>query len=81
MFQFPSVDYFDLDASYEFSAGCSKAELRVGVENLTDEDPPIFPSPSRPTPTRRNTTSSAAATTPASATPSEKPGSEPIYRE
>jgi iron complex outermembrane recepter protein len=45
VFRVPHVDYFDLDASYAFSAGpLAGLELRVGVENLTDEDPPIFPS-------------------------------------
>jgi outer membrane receptor protein involved in Fe transport len=45
VFRVPHVDYFDLDASYAFSAGPLQGlELRTGVENLTDEDPPIFPS-------------------------------------
>ena len=45
VFRVPHVDYFDLDAGYEFSAGLLEGlELRVGIENLTDEDPPIFPS-------------------------------------
>ncbi len=44
-FRVPHLDYFDLDASYAFSAGpLAGLELRVGVENLTGEDPPIFPS-------------------------------------
>ena len=37
--------YFDLDAGYELSTGLLEGlELRVGIENLTDEEPPIFPS-------------------------------------
>jgi iron complex outermembrane recepter protein len=44
-FRVPSMDYFDLDASYEFAAGVlGGLSLGVGVENLTDGDPPIFPS-------------------------------------
>ncbi len=44
-FRVPRVDYFDLNASYAFSAGLlAGLELSVGVENLTDEDPPTFPS-------------------------------------
>ncbi len=45
MFRIPSRDYFDLNASYEFAAGMlGGLRLGVGVENLTDADPPIFPS-------------------------------------
>ncbi len=41
----PSVDYFDLNANYEFSSGLLEGlQLGIGVENVTDEDPPIFPS-------------------------------------
>jgi outer membrane receptor protein involved in Fe transport len=41
----PSYDYFDLEASYEFRDGSLDGlVLRAGVQNLTDEDPPIFPS-------------------------------------
>jgi outer membrane receptor protein involved in Fe transport len=37
------VDYFSLDASYEFSSGpLERLRLDVGVENLTDQDPPIL---------------------------------------
>ena len=44
-FQIPSVDYFSLDASYEFSSGpLDGLRFDVGVENLTDQDPPILPS-------------------------------------
>ncbi len=44
-FHIPSVDYFSLDASYEFSsAPLEGLSFAVGVENLTDEDPPIVPS-------------------------------------
>jgi iron complex outermembrane recepter protein len=44
-FKVPSRDYFDLNAEYDFSAGALDGlRLGVGVENLTDEDPPIFPS-------------------------------------
>jgi len=44
-FRIPSINYFDLNAAYEFSAGVlTGLELRVGVENFTDEQPPIFPS-------------------------------------
>ncbi len=41
----PHRDYFDLDLSYRFEGGAlGGTALRAGVENLTDEDPPIFPS-------------------------------------
>lgn len=41
----PSHDYFDLFASYDFDAGALDGlTLRAGVENLTDEDPPLLPS-------------------------------------
>jgi outer membrane receptor protein involved in Fe transport len=44
-FRIPHYDYFDLGASYAFDEGAlAGLELRVGVENATDEDPPIFPS-------------------------------------
>ena len=44
-FQVPSVDYFSLDASYEFSSGPLEGlSFALGVENLTDEDPPILAS-------------------------------------
>jgi outer membrane receptor protein involved in Fe transport len=42
-FRVPSVDYFSLDASYEFSSGpLERLRLDLGVENLTDQDPPIL---------------------------------------
>jgi iron complex outermembrane recepter protein len=45
VFRIPHYDYFDLGASYDFSDGVLDGlQLRAGVENLTDEDPPIFPS-------------------------------------
>jgi len=45
VFRIPHFDYFDLHAGYTFSAGpLVGLDLRVGVENVTDEDPPIFPS-------------------------------------
>jgi outer membrane receptor protein involved in Fe transport len=45
VFRIPSYDYFDVGASYDFAEGfLDGLELRAGVENLTDEDPPIFPS-------------------------------------
>ena len=44
-FRIPRVDYFDLNANYEFSSGLLEGLwLGIGVENVTDEDPPIFPS-------------------------------------
>ena len=45
VFKIPETNYFDLDASYEFSSGSLRGlRIGLGVENLTDEDPPIFPS-------------------------------------
>jgi iron complex outermembrane receptor protein len=45
MFRIPSADYVDLNASYEIETGAlAGLSLAVGVENVTDEDPPIFPS-------------------------------------
>ena len=45
VFKVPSMDYFDLNAGYEFTSGMLEGlRLGAGVENLTDEDPPIFPS-------------------------------------
>ena len=39
------MDYFSLDASYEFSSGPLEGlSFALGVENLTDEDPPILAS-------------------------------------
>jgi iron complex outermembrane recepter protein len=44
-FRIPHYDYFDLGASYDFEEGMlAGLQLRVGAENVTDEDPPIFPS-------------------------------------
>ena len=44
-FQIPSVSYFDLDASYDVSSGLLNGlRFGIGIENLTDEDPPIFPN-------------------------------------
>jgi outer membrane receptor protein involved in Fe transport len=41
----PSFDYFDLFATYVFDAGALDGlTFRAGVENLTDEDPPLLPS-------------------------------------
>jgi len=41
----PHKDYFDLDASYTFDDGwLDGLTIRAGVENLTDELPPIFPA-------------------------------------
>ena len=41
----PHYDYFDLEASYAVRDGSLDGlVLRAGVENLTDKDPPIFPS-------------------------------------
>jgi outer membrane receptor protein involved in Fe transport len=45
VFRIPHYDYFDLGASYDFDEGAlAGLQLHVGVENATDEDPPIFPS-------------------------------------
>jgi outer membrane receptor protein involved in Fe transport len=41
----PSYDYFDLFATYVFDAGALDGfTLRAGIENLTDEEPPLLPS-------------------------------------
>jgi outer membrane receptor protein involved in Fe transport len=41
----PHKDYFDLDASYSVNDGWFDGlTIRAGVENLTDELPPIFPN-------------------------------------
>ena len=58
VFKIPETNYFDLNASYEFSSGFLRGlRIGLGVENLTDEDPPIFPSHStgqhRPVAVRR----------------------------
>jgi len=41
----PHKDYFDIDAGYSFHYGgwLDGVTLRAGIENLTDESPPIFP--------------------------------------
>ena len=44
-FQVPSQDYFDLYASYAFGAGpLDGLRLGLGVENIGDQDPPLYPS-------------------------------------
>ena len=44
-FRIPHYDYLDLGASYDFDEGAlAGLRVRVGVENVTDEEPPIFPS-------------------------------------
>jgi len=44
-FEVPQVDYLDLSADYEFASGfLDGLRIGIGVENVTDEDPPIFPS-------------------------------------
>lgn len=44
-FQVPACDYFDLGGSYAFnSRPLEGLTLRAGVENLLDDDPPIFPT-------------------------------------
>ena len=41
----PHKDYFDLDASYSVNDGWFDGlTIRAGVENLTDERPPVFPN-------------------------------------
>jgi outer membrane receptor protein involved in Fe transport len=45
-FTVPSFDYFDLFASYVIDEGVlSGLTLRAGIENLTDEDPPLVANP------------------------------------
>jgi outer membrane receptor protein involved in Fe transport len=44
-FDVPSRDYFDVFAGYDFEDGTlAGLSVHAGVENLTDEAPPIFPS-------------------------------------
>ena len=44
-FSVPAVDYVGVGGSYVFpSAADGRLTLYVGIENLFDEDPPIFPS-------------------------------------
>jgi outer membrane receptor protein involved in Fe transport len=41
----PSQDYFDLFAEAQIDGfGVDELTLRAGVENLTDEEPPLLPS-------------------------------------
>ncbi len=41
----PHYDYFDLEASYDVREGpLAGLVIRAGIQNLTDKDPPIFPS-------------------------------------
>jgi outer membrane receptor protein involved in Fe transport len=45
VYEVPSVDYFDLGGQYAFSGGFFDGlEIGIGIENLTDADPPIYPS-------------------------------------
>jgi outer membrane receptor protein involved in Fe transport len=44
-FRVPSRDYLDAGATYEFEDGWLEGLVAtLGVENLLDESPPIFPS-------------------------------------
>jgi len=44
-FRIPSRDYLDLVASFAVPAGdLAGLTLTVGVENVTDAEPPIYPS-------------------------------------
>jgi outer membrane receptor protein involved in Fe transport len=44
-FRVPTHDYFAVGASYQFDAGwLSGLGVTAGVENLFDEEPPLFPS-------------------------------------
>jgi outer membrane receptor protein involved in Fe transport len=44
-YDIPSYDYFDVFASYEFPEGSLDGlTLRCGIENLTDEGPPLLPT-------------------------------------
>jgi outer membrane receptor protein involved in Fe transport len=44
-YRVPSYDYFDLFAEYRFEDGMLDAlVLRGGIENLTDEQPPLVPA-------------------------------------
>ena len=44
-FEVPSQDYLDLYASYAFNEGpMGGLTVGFGVENLGDQDPPIYPS-------------------------------------
>ena len=35
------MDYIDLAASYQLELGPSALTLRLGINNITDEDPPL----------------------------------------
>jgi len=44
-FEVPARNYFDLGASYDVASGPLRGlSARVGLENLSGEDPPIYPS-------------------------------------
>lgn len=44
-FRVPAYDYFDAGASYAVAGGLlSGLSVTVGVENVADEEPPLFPS-------------------------------------
>ena len=44
-FRVPARDYFDVGASYAFESGALEGlDATVGIENLLDEQPPVFPS-------------------------------------
>ena len=61
----PHKDYFDVDASYTIDDGWFDGlTIRAGVENLTDEPPPIYSAWLRlRIPTRRSSMYWAGATT------------------
>ena len=43
-YKVPHRDYFNIDAGYSFNGGwLDGVTFRAGVENVTDEQPPIFP--------------------------------------
>ena len=43
-YKVPHRDYFNIDANYSVNGGWLEGvTFRAGVENLTDEQPPIFP--------------------------------------
>ena len=43
-YKVPHRDYFDIDAGYSFNGGwLDGVTIRAGIENLMDEQPPIFP--------------------------------------
>ena len=44
-FRVPTHDYFDVGASYAFDTGWLRGlSVTAGIENLFDEEPPLFPS-------------------------------------